>query len=87
MMFISKMPAQPVIRSGQLRPYLKGNRRQIHRRIIVVADLLRQGARKMEIHRLIKRRFKVEWRQCDRYIATARAQGTLPANSDNSSAT
>ncbi len=78
---------EPVIRSGQRRPYHKGTHRQIRRRIRVVAELLRLGARKWEIHRIIKKRFAVQWRQCDRYIATARAQGTLPANSDNSSAT
>jgi hypothetical protein len=61
----------PKIRPGQRRPYRKGTRRQVCGRIRAVAELLRLGARKMEIHRLIKSRFRVEWRQCDRYIATA----------------
>jgi hypothetical protein len=70
-----------VIRPGQRRPYRKGTRRQIRGRIRAVAEMLRLGSRKMEIHRIIKRRFKVAWRQCDRYIATARAQETPLASS------
>ena len=66
--------SQPQIRPGQRRPYRKGTRRQIRGRIRAVAALIRLGAYKMEIHRSIKRRFKVEWRQCDRYIAAALVQ-------------
>jgi hypothetical protein len=73
---IAMKPSQsaPKIRPGQRRPYRKGTRRQIRDRIRAVAGLLRLGAHKMEIHRIIKRRFKVAWRQCDRYIAAALMQ-------------
>jgi hypothetical protein len=30
--------------------------------------MLAAGARKMEIHRAVRQRFNVQWRQCDRYI-------------------
>lgn len=65
----SKQRRNSVIRPGQRRPYRKGTRRQIRGRIRAMAELPRQGAGKMEIHRIVRKRFNVEWRQCDRYIS------------------
>lgn len=60
---------QPVIRPGQCVPYRKGSQEQIDQRIGFVARMLDDGATKTEIHRAIRQRFNIEWRQCDRYIA------------------
>ena len=68
---MSDTKKQPVIRAGQCKPYRKGTRPQINKRIREVAKLLRRGTRKMAIHRIMKTRFNVEWRQTDRYIAAA----------------
>ena len=63
-----------VIRPGQRRPYVKGTRGQIGQRISFVALLIREGKGKFEIHRLVREKFNVEWRQCDRYIDMARTR-------------
>ena len=60
---------QPVIRPGQRQPYVKGTHRQIDERIGSVARLLRANASRSAIHRAVRQRFNIEWRQCDRYIA------------------
>jgi hypothetical protein len=65
------MKNHPFTRAGQRVPYAKATRRQIRARIRVITELLRRGIRKIEIHRIVKRRFGVQWRQCDRYIAAA----------------
>ena len=72
---MNKNQYQPKIRPYQRRPYRKGTRRQIRGRIRAVAELLCLGARKMEIHRATKIRFRIEWRQCDRYITAALKNG------------
>ncbi len=59
----------PVIRPGQRKPYVKATRLQIDERRGYVARLLDAGATKTEIHRAVRQRFNIEWRQCDRYIA------------------
>jgi hypothetical protein len=63
------MNTQPTIRPGQYKPYVKATRRQIDERVGFVARLLRAGRTKTQIHRAVKARFGVEWRQCDRYIS------------------
>ena len=60
---------QPIIRPGQRKPYIKATREQIDERIGYVARLLRAGRTKTQIHRAVRARFNIEWRQCDRYIA------------------
>jgi len=60
---------QPVIRPGQRRPYRKGTLAQLDERHGFVARMLDAGATKTEIHRAVRQRFNIEWRQCDRYIA------------------
>ncbi len=59
----------PTIRAGQRKPYVKATREQIDERIGYVARLLRAGRTKTQIHRTVRARFNIEWRQCDRYIA------------------
>jgi len=59
----------PIIRLGQRKPYVKATRQQIDERIGFVSRLLRVGKTKTQIHRAVREKFTVEWRQCDRYIA------------------
>jgi hypothetical protein len=58
------------VRPGQpWKPYVKATRQQIDERRGYVARLLRAGKTKTQIHRAIREKFGIEWRQCDRYIA------------------
>jgi len=61
-------PNSPIIRPGQRKPYVKATRQQIDERIGFVARLLRAGKTKSQIHRTVREKFSVEWRQTDRYI-------------------
>jgi hypothetical protein len=84
-----KLPQRRFIRPGQRVPYRKGTQAQIDQRRGFVARMLARGARKMEIHRAVRDKFNVQWRQCDRYIAfvtgaktrLARAHAGLRQNS------
>ena len=64
----------PTIRPGQRRPYVKGTLAQLDERHGFVGRMISSGARKMEIHRAVRERFNIEWRQCDRYIDCVTAQ-------------
>ena len=59
----------PVIRPGQRKPYVKATRQQINERLGFVARWLRAGRTKFQIHRAVREKYGVEWRQCDRYIS------------------
>ena len=65
---------QPIIRRGQTHAYRKGRQHEIDERIGFVARLLRAGKTKTQIHRAVRGKFSVEWRQCDRYMAHAHAR-------------
>jgi hypothetical protein len=65
----AKPTKTPVIRRGQRRPYIKGTLAQIDQRRGFVARMLDAGATKTQIHSAVRQRFKIEWRQCDRYIS------------------
>jgi hypothetical protein len=41
--------------------------------------MMYNGATKTEIHRAVRERFSIEWRQCDRYIAWLKCEGTVRA--------
>ena len=69
-------PKQPVTRPGQRTPYHKGTRRQIAERTQAAALLLFLGLNKSKIHRLFREKFNVQWRQCARYLARARASAS-----------
>ena len=64
-----KLPKRRFIRPGQRHPYRKGTRQQIDERHGFAARMLGDGATKMQIHRAVRQRFNVQWRQCDRYLA------------------
>jgi hypothetical protein len=64
------LPKPPVIRPGQKKAFVKGTRLQIYERRIFVERLLRAGKSKTQIHRAVRKKFNIEWRQCDRYIAS-----------------
>jgi hypothetical protein len=65
---MNKNAKPPTIRLGQKLPYRKGSQDEIDQRRGFVARMLYAGATKTEIHRAMRQRFNIEWRQCDRYI-------------------
>ena len=64
-----KTPKRRFIRPGQRVPYRKGSQSEIDQRRGFVARMLDAGATKTQIHRAVRDKFKVQWRQCDRYLA------------------
>ena len=62
-------PKPPTTRRGQRHAYHKATQSQIDERHGYVARLLRAGKTKSQLHRAVREKFGVEWRQCDRYIA------------------
>ena len=64
-----KLPKRRFIRPGQRNFYRKGTLAQIDHRRGFVARMLDAGATKTQIHRAVREKFNVQWRQCDRYIA------------------
>jgi hypothetical protein len=58
----------PTIRPGQRKAFVKGTRQQIDERIGCVVRLIRAEKTKTQIHRAVREKFNIEWRQCDRYI-------------------
>ena len=61
-------PNPPKVRPGQRKGYVRGTRGQIDERIGYVARMQEAGLTKTQIHRAVREKFNVEWRQCDRYI-------------------
>lgn len=68
---MKNLKQEPIIRPGQRKPYRKGTRLQILERISYIACLIRGRNSKTTIHRAMKAKYNVEWRQCDRYMARA----------------
>ena len=64
-----KIPRRRFIRPGQRHFYRKGSQSEIDHRRGFVARMLDAGATKTQIHRAVREKFNVQWRQCDRYIA------------------
>jgi hypothetical protein len=64
-----EIPKRRFIRPGQFHYYRKGTQRQLDERRGFIARMLDAGASKTEIHRAVRNKFNVQWRQCDRYIA------------------
>jgi hypothetical protein len=64
-----KIPKRRFIRPGQRHYYRKGSQGEIDQRRGFVARMLDAGATKTEIHRAVRDKFNVQWRQCDRYIS------------------
>ena len=58
----------PKVRPGQRKGYVRGTRGQIDQRIGFVARMQEAGLTKTQIHRAVREKFNIEWRQCDRYI-------------------
>ena len=69
---------EPTIRKGQRIPYIKATRKEIAQRIEVAAMLLSCGFDKSQIHLAFRKRYGVEWRQTDRYMARARGEARAP---------
>ena len=65
-----KIPVRRFIRRGQYHFYRKGTQAQIDERIGYVSRLLRAGKTKTEIHRAVREKFNIQWRQADRYSAS-----------------
>jgi hypothetical protein len=70
-------PKQPITRPGQRMPFRKATRGQIEHRIESAALLIFLGLSKSEIHQVFREFYVIEWRQCDRYMALARARDGL----------
>ncbi len=87
---MSEPAKSPCIRVGQRKPYAKATRQQIAERIHGASLLFFCGMNKSKIHRIFRERYGIEWRQTDRYLALARANGSrapdqpLPSNQDAS---
>jgi hypothetical protein len=64
---------QPIVRSGQRKPYTKATHKEIGQRHKAVTLLEYWGFEKSDIRWFFQAVFGVEWRQADRYIAHARA--------------
>jgi hypothetical protein len=77
MTIMPEQTKQPVIRPGQKKGYTKASKVQIEHRIESAALLLFLGLSKSEIHRVFREFYRIEWRQCDRYMALARARDGL----------
>ncbi len=63
------LPTRQFIRAGQRHAYRKGTREQIDQRRGFVARMLDAGKTKTQIHRAVRNKFNIQWRQTDRYIA------------------
>jgi hypothetical protein len=61
-----------VIRTGQRKPYVKATHMQIEQRTEAAAVLCFCGFSKSKIRRVFKKKYRVKWRQTDRYMARAR---------------
>jgi hypothetical protein len=70
-------PQRPIIRPGQKKGYTKATPQQIEHRVESATLLLFLGLSKSEIHQVFREFYRVEWRQCDRYMALARARDGL----------
>lgn len=68
---------QPVIRTGQRKPYFKAKRGEIAQRIGAADILTFCGFSKHKIHLVFQKRYGVEWRQTDRYMARACARESM----------
>ena len=64
-----KIPKRRFIRPGQRHFYRKGSQSEIDQRRGFVARMLDAGATKTQIHHAVREKFKICWRQCDRYLA------------------
>ena len=64
-----KIPKRRFIRPGQRHFYRKGSQSEIDQRRGFVARMLDAGETKTQIHRAVRDKFNIQWRQTDRYIA------------------
>ena len=64
-----KIPKRRFIRRGQKHFYRKGSQSEIDQRRGYVARMLAAGKTKTQIHRAVREKFKICWRQTDRYLA------------------
>lgn len=63
---------RPIIRPRQATPYKKATRQQIAERVQYVARLIARDNTNGGIHRAMKEKFGIGWRQCERYMARVR---------------
>jgi hypothetical protein len=62
----------PVVRRGQVKPYVKATNAVIEQRVEEVAFLLARGASKTQMHETIGVKHNLHWRTVDVYIVRAR---------------
>ena len=63
---------KPTVRHGQKKEFHKTTQEEINKRIGEVESMLVRRMRKSQIHEFMRIKHNVEWRQTDRYMATAR---------------
>jgi hypothetical protein len=64
-----------IIRAHNKKPFAKSTEEEVEQRIQYVEELLRTGPiLKHKLKDKIKKKFKVDWRQANEYIASARAR-------------
>jgi len=64
-----------IVRPGQRRPFVKPTQAQVEERVVEVENLLRAGPiLKSTIIAHVKKKFNVEWRTAEEYLARARAR-------------
>lgn len=70
------VPGSPVVRKGQKKEFVKCNKATMEERTEAVIKVLRKhpGILKGDLRRWIKRKFRVEWRMAEEYIARARSE-------------
>lgn len=62
-----------VIRKGNRKPYKKATNEQIEARIIEIAQLIRNGKNRIQIHKICCDKFGVRWDQIDKlYVPRAK---------------
>jgi hypothetical protein len=65
----------PIIRPGQRTPFKKATAEQIEKRVDFVEEQIEAGIRRRsELHKLVGKKFGVNWRTVDEYLGRARAR-------------
>jgi hypothetical protein len=62
----------PVVRRGQVKPYVKATNAEIEKRVEETAFLLARGASKTQLHETIGVKHNVHWKTVDAYIGRAK---------------
>lgn len=71
----TKRRGKGVVRPGQRKPFKKATAEQIEKRVDFVEQQIETGIRRRaELHRIVGKKFNVNWRTVDDYFGRARAR-------------